>query len=324
MAVEEAYLGQQLHGLIAAPASTDSNQQQKLAGRTLMIRSALLLCAALLAALTFACVAPPGSAPVLRTPQPFWLAAGDQLRTYDALTACSDGTDPAPFVNKAYTLSDGYFPSTAGPGTYSPPFPIGVQVATTNSLSQEANDLRAAYCMASRTFKKQLDQITNVFITCDLNNCTPSQNSSFYTTWGYRENAINQSALQQTFISLSINIWSNSGKLQPYSSFEMSIYSNLLPNQDPLIGINASDSQGSDHTEWTILAALAHELGHIYWWKLDAANYATRAVPPSFGNILGGGKRGRFNFTSLVNNRPPAALALGEVSHRIVINKKMR
>jgi hypothetical protein len=120
-----------------------------------------------------------------------------------------------------------------------------------------------------------MDSLTAVFITCaDQNNCAPSNQNVFANSWGFRENAVDQSVLQRTYVALSADLWGG-GHLQPYSSFEYMIYSNLLtpPSQTmPInlpITIRATDTSGTDSTMLTALAALAHEMGHIYWWKLD-------------------------------------------------------
>src|SRR5262245_23456769 len=97
---------------------------------------------------------------------------------------------------------------------------IGVQVAIPPSpsafLSQATYDLGASYCAASSTFKKQLDDLNNVFITCsDPRNCAPSSQDIFNNSWGYRENAATQSVLQHTYVALSADLW-NGGSVQPY------------------------------------------------------------------------------------------------------------
>ena len=172
-----------------------------------MLRSALLLCAAVLAALCFGCVPTPEVLPPqseVALASPFISSArpaGYRQRT--DLPACtSDGGNPNPFINKVYTLSSRYVPGDHG--SYYPPSPLGVQVANPPTasplLTQITSDLTAAYCAASSTFKNQLDSITAVFITCaDQNNCAASNQNVVTNSWGYRENAIDQSVLLRSF-----------------------------------------------------------------------------------------------------------------------------
>jgi hypothetical protein len=216
-----------------------------------MIRYALLLCAGLLTAVCFACVQTTAPLP----------AAGGGNRLF---AACANGSgDPGPFLNKVYTLSSSYIPSNMN--GYSPPSPIGVPVANPPTpsafLAQITTDLGAAYCAASSTFKKQLDALTAVFITCaDQTNCAPSSQNVFTNSWGYRENALDQSVLQRTYVALSADLW-NGGNLQLYSSFETSLYFSLLNSGqaspvDLPITIQATDTTGADSKTLTALAAL--------------------------------------------------------------------
>ncbi|MBV9018143.1 MAG: hypothetical protein JO058_21040 [Alphaproteobacteria bacterium] len=242
-----------------------------------MIRSALLLCATLLAALTFGCEIPPTTppGPGQRTLFSGWgLAAayGPQVM------AC----DPSPFVNKVYTLDYRYDPSNYYSG-YGYSSPAGViQVADTtkwqdiNNLQQFTSDLGAAYCAASSTFQKQLTDLTAVFISClDPSNCVPSGQNIFLGSWGYRENAATQSALQHTYVALSADLWPTTLKQPPmkYSQFEYVLLDNLLQIPPPPASQPVTIYANPDTPALTVLAALAHELGHIYWWKLDAENF---------------------------------------------------
>ncbi len=139
---------------------------------------------------------------------------------------CSDGDSPNAFLNNVYTISDQYASSNI---TYNPP--VGVlQIISNASMNQITSDLRSAYCLAPTTFRKQLKDLSGVFITCkDPNNCTPSNTDKFSTSWGYRENASNQSALQHTFIALSVNSWpSLNSSPEPYANFEYEIIDRLL------------------------------------------------------------------------------------------------
>jgi hypothetical protein len=254
-----------------------------------MLRTALVLSAGLLATLCFACVAvvPPSPTAAL-APAPGYLLGGPGIAVVPqgvptivsrprALAACADGVDPGPFLNKVYTLPNTFDPSNNTAYVV----PVGVmQVANqgnwlqSNNLEQFTNDLRDAYCQAAPTFRKQLNDLTNVFITCATPAaCVPIGQDIFGRSWGYRENATNQSVLQHTYIALSADLWPVTLKQSPpaFSQFEYGILDNLLmiaPPPDPQpITIVANP----DTSTLTVLAALAHEVGHIYWRKLDVS-----------------------------------------------------
>jgi hypothetical protein len=241
----------------------------------MMIRSTLLLCAALLAALTFACAPPPSVAPA---PGQQILPGWGFFASYSPnFMAC----DPSAFVNKVYTLGSGHDPSNyTGYGYVSP---VGVVQVTnpanwhpTNNLKQFTIDLGAAYCAASPSFQKQLSDLTSVFITCaDAANCVPSGQYPFLTSWGYRENAATQSMLQHTYVALSADLWPTTLNQPPitYSQFEYVILDNLLQIPPPPASQPVTITTDPDTSTLTVLAALAHELGHVYWWKLGIEDF---------------------------------------------------
>ncbi len=216
-----------------------------------MIRRMFIAAAGLLAAACFACVplAPPPSGGVVLAP---------------AILPAPRTCDASPFVSKVFTLSSTYAPVA---GTYQAP--LGVKPVGDPFKS----DLAAAYCMAPPAFQQQLLELNGVFITCtDPNNCA-SSGQDISTSWGYRENAGNQSFLQHTYIGLSAGLWPN-GSLMSYSNYEYNIFNDLLMGASLPVTIKATDSTGNDPTTMTVLAALAHELGHIYSWKLGVDDFA--------------------------------------------------
>jgi hypothetical protein len=157
---------------------------------------------------------------------------------------------------------------TPTPGSYQPPVRVQ-QVGAPFST-----DLGTAYCMASAAFQQQLLELTGVFITClDPSNCT-SSGQDISTSWGYRENANNESYLQHTYIGLSAGLWPN-GNLMTYDKYEYNVFDSLLMHAGLPVTINPVYSVVTNPpTNMTVLAALAHELGHIYWWKLSVDEIA--------------------------------------------------
>src|SRR6184192_542109 len=131
-----------------------------------MIRSALLLCAALLAALTFACQQiPPGQPLVGRFgPIPFTsrpCSASD-------LGNPSDSTDLGSFASNVIMLASNFVPATLGsPPVNSPPDQVPSQVQM---------DLKAAFRAAPDDFRTALCGLTAVYI----------DPTNIYS-WGYRD-----------------------------------------------------------------------------------------------------------------------------------------
>jgi hypothetical protein len=215
-----------------------------------MIRTALLLCAGLLAALCFACV---------------------QQQPFVGPTATCD---PSPFLAKAFLLAPGFKPQATG-HNYQPPQPA----AAVDPKGNIGQDLASAYCLADPLVQQQLLRLTSVFINQDV--CTPAGACG---SWGYRERPDQQPGTGR-YIALSATLWPDSSSPAiHYSVYENARLSDLLawpsvggPTYTPSTG-SQSDSSGM-----TVLAALAHEYGHVLWYDVMKVNGNY-----NFNNLCGG------------------------------------
>lgn len=225
-----------------------------------MIRNALLLCAALLAAITFAC-APPPSAP---TPSP------------GAVTPPSVRAAALPFNGRVYcsTISDVRELSASVPATADvDPDPNGYAPAAPSNMQ---NDLRAAYD-AALSLQAQLCGLDKIFVTQGPE------------SWGYR-NITNG----RRYIAISESLWNSAGPI-PLDQYENRVFGWPLcwmrSPAAPCSGPPANDSAAPiyltptpNNGTMTLVAALAHEFGHVLWSDQLVYPRGTPAVSGRFCN----------------------------------------
>jgi hypothetical protein len=134
-------------------------------------------------------------------------------------------------------------------------------------------DLSSAYCKASQRFQHHLDNIDEIYIDAthcpngDLTQCT----SVLQSAWGQRM------AGGYTQIGIPAGLWpSSQASAQLYPDYEAAVLSNLVQlwwrgsALQPKFSTTAHSS-GSENTSWmTVLAALAHEMGHVQWYEAAA------------------------------------------------------
>ncbi len=169
--------------------------------------------------------------------------------------ACADPNSP-PFLRNAQLLTTYYDPNPAnhnalpsGSGPLPDPY---------------CASLRDAYYAASKSmsapFQQQLDALTNVFIDTTGNCANPAACSQ--NAWGFRDTATNK-----TYVAIPAGLWDQSNQLPTYSQFEAYLASALLGNI-PIanLPITITPNSGANTQTMTVLAALAHEMGHIEWW----------------------------------------------------------
>jgi hypothetical protein len=237
-----------------------------------MIRSAILLCAGTIVAACFAC-----------TPVPqHLLDSGTGTGTGNKNCSAQE------FANAALLLPAGY-----NPGNLNPPSGNYSAVAPNSPIW---NDLIAAFTAAPAKFRRGLC-LTTIYINQTA--CTGSGPCFGINSWGYR----NPSNTPQRYIALSQTLWPGGGQspAEPYSKYETDmiaqVLANLQPTQapwppasdtvptpptfqpavnvSPSGAITAVDTTGTT-SGMTVLAALAHEYGHILWYDLvkgTAPNY---------------------------------------------------
>jgi hypothetical protein len=200
-----------------------------------MIRNALLLCAGILVATALACapaVAPP--------PPPF---------TVNTVNC----TSPAAFAASVQTLSANFVPNPLGPPASAPP--PGGPIANPNIIA----DLTNAFALAPPRFRNHLCGAGgNPGVAVFIQDCLAGS-ACVVGSWGYR-----QRSTGARFIALSAGLWQTVGigSTLPYTDFETAVLANLLGGS----GVARYQSASNNSPEMTVLAALAHEMGHILLW----------------------------------------------------------
>jgi hypothetical protein len=175
------------------------------------------------------------------------------------------------FLSKIQVLQPGYSPVS---NPYSPPTDPG-NIRQNYQLRQKiSDDLSAAFTNAPAGVQNDLCALTAVFIdthSCvngDLNNCQ-NLTGAFPVSWGYR--SPNQNDRGAMYIAVPGILWAGGGDTNAtvFSAYEGTVLSYFAQNAGnpsrgtswaPLPTISGADPDLS----WpTVLAALAHELGHV-------------------------------------------------------------
>jgi hypothetical protein len=138
--------------------------------------------------------------------------------------------------------------------------------------SAEITDLSNAYCNAPATFRRQLDNIDFFFISADA--CNPAGNPAACSgitgdqvvegSWGARLKG------GYTQIGLPAGLWPMGQAAGQYTDYESDILASLVPwaaAGNRLRFSPPTSNPGNTNATWmTVLAALAHEAGHVRWW----------------------------------------------------------
>ena len=145
--------------------------------------------------------------------------------------------------------------------------------AVAKPLSQpQQKDLSDAYCNASVTFRRLLDNVDFVFV--DATNCSTtgdpatcagiSGGQALGASCGQR----NQWGYTQSGIPASL--WAMGQSAIKYPAYESYILDKLVPWTDSgdYLKYGSPSDPNNANTYWmTILAALAHEVGHVRWYE---------------------------------------------------------
>jgi hypothetical protein len=181
------------------------------------------------------------------------------------LAAACDQNNPITFLRRTFMLAAGYDPD---PDHMNHTLPSGTRPLPDPYCASMTD----VYNAASPSFKNQLDSLDATFIIDD-SQC-PTVSACVQDSWGLRDRAT-----KRTFVALSSGLWNNGPP--KYSDFQQSVISGLLGQHSP-ITINVNP----DNATMTILAALAHELGHISWWKNSVEHKSCFSEPiPVFTDI---------------------------------------
>jgi hypothetical protein len=175
---------------------------------------------------------------------------------------CSPGNADS-FVSALRVLTFSYDPKRNG-ANYKPPFGNSApfDAAANPSIT---DDLKNAFNNAPPFFQAHLCGLNGIYISpaqCanrDAYNCTSSPTGTVFNGgWGFRSRS--RKDLGSTYISISAALWPNGGHAWPLDAYETQILQSF-PG-----GSNSSVTGSNPNTNWmTILAALAHELGHVRW-----------------------------------------------------------
>jgi hypothetical protein len=157
-------------------------------------------------------------------------------------------------------------------------------------------DLGNAFCLAPPSFQNDLLNLTAIYVNpcieadskkcgqpsptaCDPNNCSPGDNKIVITnSWGFRERP-EQAAAVGRYIATSAGLWRGGQHAPLFRDYETRLLQTLLlgwngptyPPPDPL------RPDPINTPEMTVLAALAHELGHVRWYDIfrpDRGSYS--------------------------------------------------
>jgi hypothetical protein len=248
-----------------------------------MKRTVMFLGAAMLAAIGFGCVAP--SPP---PPPPLARLAGPP-------PACNASY----FVSKARFVTADFAPSRGAPLPPSGPLPTSPDYA---------GGLAAAFNAAAPDFQAVLCSLDAVYINAP--HCT-NWGECFQQSWGWRRTLPTGDI--ERIVALSGAFW---GSGTTYSSYERSLTAALLPasgiTYSSPLSCNASGACiGIDDLPMALVAALAHEVGHIRWYEWangDPAHYCK-------------GKFAARSWTGTVH-RPPAGPNGGYWRHLVTLDRR--
>ena len=171
-----------------------------------------------------------------------------------ALTAstgiCDPNTDDGTtFAKQVHYLDPTFDPTTFYDPAYitDPPAPLSTPVP-----GNITNDLKLAFQYAPVFFKKHLcNRVNAIYI-----------DSTGRDSWGYRNPNSNH-----RFIAISSSLWSSGGAAQNLSTYETLRIQRLTSTKFYFKSAVPDDSSGM-----TVLAALAHEYGHILWNDITKAD----------------------------------------------------
>ena len=153
-----------------------------------------------------------------------------------------------------------------------------------------ADDLGRAYCSAPDFFKRQLLGLTGIYVNptgCsqgDPNNCNIPPTQITDNSWGYRERP-NQSHNAGRYIATSAGLWNQGNHAPSFHDYETKLLNILLQWNGPKYTAATPDGP-----EISVLAALAHELGHVFWYDINAPTPGQNYDPKRFcnGNFFDG------------------------------------
>ena len=148
---------------------------------------------------------------------------------------------------------------------------ILLKAAAGQSLSsQMVQDLGDAYCNSSDIFRYQLDSVDFVFIDAsvcpggNLNRCnTVPGDQAQGKAWGMRAQG------GYTQIGIPANLWSPGQNALKYTDFEAAVVNHLVGWSSTASNVSFNIGYPANTSWMTVLAVLAHELGHVRWAEVN-------------------------------------------------------
>jgi hypothetical protein len=195
--------------------------------------------------------------------------------------------DATTFVQqKVFFLSPTFDPQATSP--YKAPSGSSVY-----NVQPYSNDMIAAYNAAPPYFQQELCGLDGVFIVQNSCSTTPCTGDVINNSWGFREHfpQIPKGQTAKRYIATSQQLWQG-GQTPLLSDYETQRLRYLLhwpslyvsPLYPPIFSNVVSDNR-----TMSLLAALAHEFGHVYWWDIfvqtpgdDISPSAENACPTAF------------------------------------------
>jgi hypothetical protein len=165
-----------------------------------------------------------------------------------------DASDPTTFVNAVRLLPTTFDPN-GPPGHYAPP------VGSPQVWPQQVQtDLANAFTAAPMFFRQHICGLDGIFISCPGGTCDFSGGSSdiFGGAWGFRSR--NHADKGKKYIAISPGLWWQ-GQAVRLHAYEGQLLWDVLRNANVTQVTTATPDTGA----LTVLAALAHELGHVLW-----------------------------------------------------------
>ena len=225
-----------------------------------------------------------GSACVPPPPPPQPVQAG---LNFTGPSCVSDGAGNTTL--KVLVLQNGYTPSS-----YYPPSHPLLQYARPKADPNKsitpamAADFAAAFAAAPPFFQQKLCDVDGIYVNptgCSSydgqNGCSgpPSDADILAYSWALKEGPTTEPNLgpqdhYHRYIAISAGAWSGGGHAPQYSDYEQRLLNQLLPSWPPNKTLPAYDaSKTSPNTfAMAVLAALAHEYGHILWYDTFRQN----------------------------------------------------
>jgi hypothetical protein len=229
-------------------------------GRTFMIRNAFLLCAGIIAAACFACAPAPTSAPA---PPPGGPTLGGTGSAGSA--TCPDGSA---FLAHVKFVVNGYDASS----NYQSPPPQGIGMAI-DANSTYAQALQNAFLLAPHAFQDRLCGLSGIYVNGPT--ACSKLAACIRNSWGFRV-WLNPKTYGN-YIAISAGLWNltcPNGSTYVYHCFETDLLNAVL-GSDPtgiLSPRHPAANAEADNFDMTILAALAHEVGHVQWYQMMSPN----------------------------------------------------